>query len=299
MSRPLLTLAPVPYHWPRARLLDFYQQIAQAPLDVIYLGETVCSRRRELKPADWLALAQDLAAPGRQIVLSSRVLVESEPEVKELARLADNGRFPVEANDMGAVRLLQHRGPFVAGSSLNLFNGRSLQLLADLGACRWVVPPELSAQDIAQIQAQRPPGLQTELMVHGRLALAHSARCFTARHFGLQKDACEFRCIEFEDGLRLRTRDGEGFLVLNGTQTQSERVHNLVDDLPRLLALGIDALRIAPQAQGTLQIVQLFKAVLEGAQPAAAALQSMHAWMPAAPCNGFLHDRPGREQVVQ
>jgi hypothetical protein len=44
-------------------------------------------------------------------------LLEAESELKTLRRLCENGRFTVEANDMGAVRLLAERKiPFVLGT---------------------------------------------------------------------------------------------------------------------------------------------------------------------------------------
>ncbi len=69
--------------------------------------------------------------------------------------------------------------------------------------------------------------METEVFAHGRLPLAYSARCFTARRFNLQKDTCEFRCIDFPDGLTLKTREGEAFLTLNGIQTQSAKIYHL------------------------------------------------------------------------
>jgi len=293
MSAFLLSLGPLQYYWPRARVLAFYEQMGSVPLDVIYLGETVCARRHELRSNDWLALASDLASSGKQIVLSTQVLLESEPDVKALRQLTENGRFRVEANDMGAVRLLQGRTSFVAGASLNVFNSESLRFLAKLGAVRWVVAPEISAAELAAVQAERPEGLQTEVFCYGRLPLAYSARCFTARHFKLQKDVCEFRCREFDDGLRLRTRDGEPFLVLNGVQTQSDRVQNLIDELPVLRKLGVDVLRISPQAQHMPRIVRVFRRALDETITASQALEEMRELMPAERCNGFWHGKPG------
>lgn len=46
------SLGSVLYYWPRTVLEDFYHQAAQSEADIIYLGESVCSKRRELKPAD-------------------------------------------------------------------------------------------------------------------------------------------------------------------------------------------------------------------------------------------------------
>ena len=38
-------------------VFDFYADVAAAPVDVVYLGETVCPRRHELRWPDWLESA--------------------------------------------------------------------------------------------------------------------------------------------------------------------------------------------------------------------------------------------------
>jgi collagenase-like PrtC family protease len=92
-------------------------------------------------------------------------------------------------------------------------------------------------------------------MVWGRMPLAFSARCFTARHFNLSKDDCAFRCIEHPDGLAMRTQEDGEFLTLNGVQTQSGAVLDLLDQAQALVQLGVAALRVSPQSQGTLPAI--------------------------------------------
>jgi len=65
------SLGSVLYYWSKQELHDFYQLAADSEADIIYLGETVCSKRREMKPADWIELARQLALSGKQIILSS------------------------------------------------------------------------------------------------------------------------------------------------------------------------------------------------------------------------------------
>jgi collagenase-like PrtC family protease len=72
-----IALGPLLYYWPRDTVLRFYEAIAATPVDVVYLGEAVCSRRHELRLADWLDVARLLAAAGKQVVLSTQVLLES------------------------------------------------------------------------------------------------------------------------------------------------------------------------------------------------------------------------------
>jgi collagenase-like PrtC family protease len=171
-------------------------------------------------------------------------------------------------------------------------------MMTRLGALRWVMPVEMAAAPLAALQSGRPAGLETEVFAYGRLPLAFSARCFTARHFNLQKDDCQFKCIEFPDGTLVKTREGAEFLTLNGIQTQSARVYNLVGEVDSMRDLGVDVLRVSPQSQGTFALLDLFRRRIDGTLDAAAARDRMAAVGLAEPCNGFWHGRAGLEQVA-
>lgn len=292
-----ISVGPLLYYWPRQETLAFYAALADSAADEVYLGETVCSRRHELRLDDWLEVAAMLADAGKTAILSSQALIESESDLKALRRMVAQDRFRVEANDMSAVRLLAEAGrsDWIAGPTLNVFNPATLQLMQESGASRWVVAPEMSGSALADVLAQlSQQAIETEVLAWGRLPLAHSARCFTARHFNLQKDTCEFRCLGISDGLVLRTREGEAFLTLNGVQTQSAKVHNLLADLSQVTPHA-SVLRISPQGQHTLEAIQLFKDVLDAQVTPAEAFERSTEWMVDRACNGFWHGRPGLE----
>ena len=60
-----LSLGPVLYYWTREALLEFYAGVADSGVDIVYLGEVVCSRRHNLRLDDWLGIARNLAASRR------------------------------------------------------------------------------------------------------------------------------------------------------------------------------------------------------------------------------------------
>ena len=293
-----LSLAPLPYFWPRNEVLRFYEEMTQAPLDIVYLGETVCAKRRQLSLEDWWSLGETLEAAGKQVVLSSLSLIEAESELGALRRLCAETPFLIEANDMAAVQLLQGR-EFVAGPGINIYNQLALSRLARLGLQRWVVPVELDREALADLQRLRPAGIETEVLAWGRLPLAHAARCFTARAHGLPKDDCRFRCRDYPDGLLLRTREGQPFLNLNGIQTQSALSQCLVEDLAALETLGVDVLRLVPQAQGMGEVVALFDRVRRGGLEAAEARRQLERLAPIGLCNGFYRGGAGMEMLKQ
>jgi len=193
-----LALGPLLYYWPRETVLAFYRDCARWPVDTVYLGETVCSRRRELKLADWISIGEDLARAGKEVVLSTSELIESDADLRTMHSVADNGTFRVEANDMAAVRALAGKGPFVAGPFLNVYNAGTLALLAELGATRWVAPWTL-AEGIATDVAEAPAGLETRSSPTGLPLAVRRAASRALQQ--LTKDHCEFRCIEHPDGL--------------------------------------------------------------------------------------------------
>ncbi len=284
--RPRLTLGPMLYLWPREQVLDFYAEMIESPVDVIYLGESICSKRRQLRPEDYWEIAERVAESGKQAVISTLALIESAGELKALERICADERFLIEANDLAALDFLDGRA-FVAGHSINLYNHRTLAFLAERGLKRWVLPVELGRETATDLLAARPEGVECELFAFGRLPLAYSARCFTAYNRNLGKDDCQFCCGDYPDGLVISTQDGDEFLSLNGIQTQSASTHNILPALAEVSAMGVDLLRISPQSEHSADIVRVFADCLTGDLDPIEGTARLRDWAPSELCDGY------------
>ena len=259
------SLGPGLFFWPKQDVELFYQQAAKSDADTIYLGETVCSKRRELRANDWLSLAKELANSGKEVVISTMTLLESPAEIKTLRNLCDNGDFLVEANDLSAVQIMQELNmPFVAGPAINCYNLATLQVLIKQGLIRWVMPVELSKDWLVSLlQQAQTAGIRDkfacEVFSWGYMPLAYSARCFTARSENRAKDDCQYCCINYPQGIKMNSREGERVFMLNGIQTMSGYQYNLINDVNEMEKIGVDFARISADSNQAFEQIQAFK----------------------------------------
>ena len=81
-----LTLGPIAYHWSADARRDFYARIAdEAPVDEVYLGEVICSKRAPFHEADLPATIERLERAGKRVILSTlaEVMLKRERRATE------------------------------------------------------------------------------------------------------------------------------------------------------------------------------------------------------------------------
>ncbi len=260
-----LSLGPSLFFWPKNDVEAYYQQALTSKADIIYLGETVCSKRRELRAKDWINLAKELASnSNKQIVLSTMTLLESPAEIQTLRRLCANGELLIEANDLSAVQMMHEQQlPFVAGPAINCYNIATLKVLLKQGMSRWVMPVELSGDWLRTLLQQAEQEnirdqFECEVFAWGYMPLAYSARCFTARSEDRPKDDCQYCCINYPQGRKMDSREGERVFILNGIQTMSGYQYNLVNEVPEMASIGVDIARISADSEQAFTMLDRF-----------------------------------------
>lgn len=291
-----LSLGPLLFNWSAEKARDFYFKIAdEAPVDYVYVGEVVCSKRSYNN--GYLAdVIERLENAGKKVIISSLSLIMDDRDqqiASDYAAMASD--YMIEANDPSTLELLKgydHAiGPFV-----NIYNEASLKYFQNKGATRISLPHELPAQSLKAIAAVATAEL--EVQIFGRLPLAISARCYHARAHNLNKSGCQYVCDRDADGLCVETTDGVPFLVINGLQTMSFTYCNLMNELEELLKMGIYNFRLSPHDMDMVKISKIYRQCLDQQISAAEATEILEDDLFSGEfSNGFYHGEAGLKQV--
>lgn len=296
MNKSSLSLGPLLFNWDSDKIRDFYFAIAdEAPVDYVYLGEVVCSKR--LAGKSYLPeVIERLEKAGKKVILSGLMLVLDNRDMQVMEDLAAMApKYLIEANDMSVVSMLWGQSHAI-GPFINIYNEATLKYYEGGGARRISLPPELPASSLRLLAKVATSAL--EVQVFGRLPLAISSRCYHARTHKLNKDGCQYVCGHDPDGLTVNTMDGQRFLTINGMQTLSYSYANLMAELPELEDMGINNFRLSPHDVDMVSVCQVFRDRLDGKIDLKQANEALEAEM-IAPCfsNGYYHGVAGLKRV--
>jgi len=293
-----LTMGPILFNWSAEEKRDFYFRIAdEAPVDVVYVGEVVCSKRDIFLTPVLPEIIERLQAAGKNVVISTLALIMNERESTALREIVGMPDIMIEANDFATTDMLAGR-PHIVGPYVNVYNEGTLGYLAGKGASRACLPVELPGTAVRQLAGMNICDI--EVQAWGRMPLAISARCYHARSHGLHKDACQYVCDLDPDGLDVQTVDKQPFLTVNGTQTLSSSCLDLLAELKDLAASGVNHFRLSPQTTDMVKVAEVFRDVLDDVSDPAegeARLAALDTGLVSA--NGFIHGDEGWRQINQ
>ncbi len=287
-----LTLGPLLFHWSAAKRRDFYLRIAdEAPIDTVYLGEVVCSKRESAFAPYFDEAVSRLQAAGKTVVHSTLALVTTPREVSTLRESAERGLL-VEANDVACLDVLAG-SPHVVGPYVNVINERTRDFLASQGAVRIVLPVELPETSIRAIAAGAG-ATAIEIHAFGRQPLSVAMRCYHARSHNLSKDHCQLVCGLDADGLTATSVAGEDVLTINGTQTLSFGYGVVLDEIGRLRESGVGHFRLSPHDLDMVRVATLYRDLLDRRTEPTAVAAELRGMLQGRPLiNGFVRGHAG------
>lgn len=296
--RPELSIGPVLFHWAPDDWRDFYFRIAdEAPVETVYVGEAVCSKRSPFYEPLYSVVADRLIKAGKKVVFSSLAEVTVKPDRRAIQSICALKNAIIEVNDASALWHLCGRAHRI-GQYMNVYSEDTLSFLAKKGARHFCLPAELPRATIEVLgKKAREIGVTLEVQVYGRMPLALSARCYHARMHKRTKDSCLFVCKQDPDGLDLKTLSNKPFLAINGIQTLSFTCLNLIQELKDLHGLGITSFRLSPHTHDMIAVAHIFRQAFMDEIDSKEAISYLRKLTDLPFSNGFYHKRKGFQWV--
>ncbi|MGI5962080.1 MAG: peptidase U32 family protein [Lawsonibacter sp.] len=231
--------------------------------DAVYLAGTNFGMRsfagnftpEELKQALQLCHSQ-----GVRLHVTCNTMPRNE-EVAKLPQwleyLNDLGVDAIILADVGVLSLAKRYAPNVAchiSTQASVVNYVSAEAWYNLGASRVILARELSLEEIRELRAKAPSGLELEAFAHGAMCVSYSGRCLLSNYM-TGRDSNRGECAQpcrYQYALMEEKRPGEYFPVYEdeqGTYIMNSRDMCMIDHVPELVEVGLDSLKLEGRAK--------------------------------------------------
>ncbi|MFD2110333.1 tRNA 5-hydroxyuridine modification protein YegQ [Thiorhodococcus fuscus] len=273
--------------------------------DAVYAGLPRYSLRVRNNDFDLENLGLGIAeahAQGRRFYLAANLMphgAKLRTFLDDMAPILALGPDALIMADPGLIMLVRERWPEMPihlSVQANTVNAASVRFWASQGLTRVILSRELSLDEIAEIR-DACPDIELEVFVHGALCVAYSGRCLLSGYFN-HRDANQGSCTNAcrwdyrlgavspvagasEGGrhpaadevylLEEAKRPGEYLPVFedeNGTYIMNSRDLQAVAHVGRLVAMGIDCLKIEGRTKShyyAARTAQVYRAAIDDA----------------------------------
>ena len=151
-------------------------------------GFNARARAKNFPLAELRETVAEIHAAGARAYITLNTLV-FEPELNEVARIlrgvAEAGADAIIVQDPAVALLARAIAPTLevhASTQMTISSARGAAFAKDLGATRFVVPRELSVDEIRKLS--EGTDLELEVFVHGALCVSWSGQCLTSEAWG-------------------------------------------------------------------------------------------------------------------
>ncbi len=251
--------------------------------DAVYLAGNAFGMRAFAGNFDreGLAAAVEAAhAKGVRVHVTCNTLARNHEaaQLPEYLEYLDSiGADAVIAAGVEVLDLCKRRAPHVQvhmSTQTGITNYEAARVWHELGASRVILARELSLDEVAELKAKAPRGLEVECFVHGAMCVSWSGRCLL-RNYMTGRDASRGACAQpcrYQYALMEEKRPGEYFPVFeeNGeTFIMNSRDMCMIDHIPELLRAGVDSLKIEGRAKSAYYAAMTAAAYRHGVDAAA------------------------------
>ncbi|MDR0904291.1 MAG: U32 family peptidase [Ruminococcus sp.] len=231
--------------------------------DAVYVGTSQFSMRSTPPNFDRESLAADVEFAhknGVKVYLTCNTLPRNS-EVTEFAEYidyaADIGIDALIISDLGLLSIAKKQLPDMEihmSTQTGIVNYQTAATLYDMGVSRVVLARELSLDEISEIRAKTPAGLELECFVHGSMCVSYSGRCLLSEYLtgrdanrGVCAQSCRWKYTLMEE-----KRPGQYFPIENdekGSYILNANDLNMLPYLDKLFSAGVTSFKIEGRAK--------------------------------------------------
>ena len=231
--------------------------------DAVYLAGDAFGMRAFAGNFDRPGLEQAVRlahAAGVRVHVTCNTLARNDEVVRlpEYLEFLDAiGADAVIAAGVDVLALARRYAPHVQvhmSTQTGITNYEMARMWHELGAARVILARELSLDEVAQLCAKSPAGLEVEAFVHGAMCVSVSGRCLLSNYMtgrDANRGACAQPC-RYKYALMEEKRPGEYFPVFeDGEQAYilNSRDMCMIDHVGELMAAGLTSLKIEGRAK--------------------------------------------------
>lgn len=249
--------------------------------DAIYCGGPFMQLRAASAGFSMEALAEAASSvheAGKKIYVTVNSFARSD-EIALLGdyakRLCDIGIDAVIVSDIGALAEIKECCPELEvhiSTQANTMNYKAAELYYNIGAKRIVLARELSIEEIAELRAKAPKGLELEAFVHGAMCMSYSGRCLLSAYLtgrsgnrGECAQSCRWNYYLMEE-----KRPGEYYKIEEdekGSTILSSKELCAIELMGQLVEAGVSSFKIEGRMRTpfyTATVVNAYKMAMNG-----------------------------------
>ena len=227
--------------------------------DAVYCGTGMLSlRSRAEVDNDELAKTIEYAhSIGKKVYTTINIYAWDEyyDEIKKQAKMLNDMKVDaIIASDGGVIDVLKEYAPDVdihVSTQANTVSYHSTNFWHKNGAKRVILGREMNKEQIRKIIENKDKELETEIFVHGAICFGYSGRCFLS-DFLASRSANLGDCAQscrWAYNVYVEEHNKPGNLMPveydeNGTYIFSSKDLCLIEDLPEIIEMGVDSLKI-------------------------------------------------------
>ena len=227
--------------------------------DAVYCGTSELSlrTRADMKDDDLEKTIKYAHSIGKKVYVTLNIFAwdEKYPEIikmaKKLEELKPDG---IIAADGGVIDVLKEYSPSVpinVSTQSNIISLHSANFWYKNGCKRMIMAREMNKEQLKYIMENKPEDMEVEIFIHGAICFAFSGRCFLSDFLSCRSanlGDCAQSC-RWSYNLYAEEKNNPGELMpieidKYGTSIFSSKDLCLIKELPEIIDMGVDSLKI-------------------------------------------------------